>query len=741
MNIFGAEEIEDDPEQTSQVDYLEGLNDEQLKAAQHTEGPLLVLAGAGTGKTRVLTTRIAHILNKNLAFPSQILAVTFTNKAAAEMKDRVEDLVPGYGGGLWLGTFHSIALKILRNHSECVGLQSNFTILDDDDQIRLLKRILKEQNIDDKRWPAKSFLNLIQYFKDRAMPPGKAADSDMTHFANGKFLSVYEIYQKKLANLNACDFGDLMMHNMTIFTEHSDILEQYQRKFHYILVDEYQDTNLCQYLWLRLLAMGHHNICCVGDDDQSIYGWRGAEIGNILKFEKDFDGAEIIKLERNYRSTSDILAAASAVIANNKDRHGKTLWTDLKNSEKIKVVSVWDEKQEAKYVTDELTALEQIHKIRLKNVAILVRTGSQTRPFEESFAQHGIAYKVIGGLRFYERMEIRDAIAYMRCTFHPEDDLAYERIINTPKRGIGKATIETIRESSTAQGIPMIETTRQMLSNKLFKPKMQEALTTLLGNFERWKERLNQQTHVEVVEAMLDESGYIEMWKNDKTPEAEGRLENLKELVGALGEFQSMDEFLEHVSLVMDSDNIDDSDMVRIMTLHSAKGLEFDIVFLPGWEEGLFPHQKRIDEEGNGGIEEERRLAYVGMTRAKSKLTISFAANRRIFNQWQSAIASRFVDELPAKHTENTNLGTGYAPGAKQSGFHHKNPPLFRSKKKEHEPKIKTSDGYAKGDRVFHQKFGYGKITTIDGSHLTIKFDKAGIKNILKDFVKSPEEV
>ncbi len=736
-------------------DYLSGLNPEQLQAVEYLDGPLLVLAGAGTGKTRVLTTRIAHILATNKAFPSQVLAVTFTNKAAREMQERVEAMLPGYGGGLWLGTFHSICLRIVRKHAECVGLQSNFTVLDQDDQTRLLKRILAEMNIDDKRWPAKSFLAIIQSFKDRALTPDKAGsgDSDHSHFANGKLIPVYETYQQKLRNLNACDFGDLILHCITIFKNHSDILAEYQKKFRYLLVDEYQDTNVAQYLWLRLLAIGHHNICCVGDDDQSIYGWRGAEVGNILKFEKDFEGAKIVRLERNYRSTADILGAASAVIANNKDRLGKTLWTEQKDSSKVKVISVWDEKQEAKYVAEEIEALHRLHGMKLKNVAILVRTGSQTRAFEECFTAMSIAYKVIGGLRFYERMEIRDAIAYMRCVAQPQDDLAFERIVNTPKRGIGSATIDQIRAIATEQGISMMQTVEKMLANGSFKPRVQETFSKLLGDFDRWRTRLKEQTHTEMVEAMLEESGYIAMWKNDTTPEAEGRVENLKELIVALGEFVSLEEFLEHVSLVMDSDNIDDSDMVRIITLHSAKGLEFDTVFLPGWEEGLFPHQKRIDEEGNTGIEEERRLAYVGITRAKKRLTISFDSNRRIFNQWQSSVASRFIDELPAAHIEISNLGTGYAPGFKQSGMLYRNPPLINKeqyqqqwqKKKDtqmqQQIKVTTPDGYTTGQRVFHIKFGYGLITRIEGANLTIKFEKAGTKNIMKDFVKRAETV
>ena len=735
---------------------LTNLNPEQREAVEHIDGPTLVLAGAGTGKTKVLTSRIANILNQNKAFPSQIVAVTFTNKAAKEMQERVEAMVPGYGGGLWLGTFHSVALRILRKHCECVGLTSNFTILDTDDQIRLIKRVLQELNIDEKRWPAKTFLSIIQSFKDRALNPEMAKDSDTSHFANGRLIQVYETYQTKLKNLNACDFGDLQLHNITIFKNHKDILEEYQRKFRYILVDEYQDTNIAQYLWLRLLAMHHHNICCVGDDDQSIYGWRGAEVGNILKFEKDFPGAKVIRLERNYRSTSDILAAASSLIANNKDRLGKTLWTELKDTKKVNVISVWDEKQEAKYVADEIEAIHQLRRMQLKNIAILVRTGSQTRAFEECFTAQSIAYKVVGGLRFYERMEIRDAIAYMRCTVQPSDDLAFERIVNTPKRGIGDATVDHIREVANSQGLPMLAATAKLLEARAFKPKVHETLAQLLGDFDRWQTRLTQQTHAEVVEAILEESGYISMWKNDKTIEAEGRLENLKELIVALGEFASLEEFLEHVSLVMDSDNIDDSDMVRIMTLHSAKGLEFDTVFLPGWEEGLFPHQKRIDEEGTAGIEEERRLAYVGITRAKRNLTILFAANRRIFNQWQSSICSRFVDELPAANIEIKNLGTGYAPGAKQSGLHYSNPPLNQPKKKPdfsnfnfsgfgEKPKaqqqVKTSDGFFKNQRVFHVKFGYGRIIQIDGSHLTISFEKAGTKNIMKDFVKRAETV
>lgn len=713
--------------------YLSTLNPEQLEAVQQTDGPLLVLAGAGTGKTKVLTTRIAHILVSNLAFPGQILAVTFTNKAAKEMMQRVMDHTGQAADGIWLGTFHSIAARILRRHAQAIGLPTDFTILDTDDQIRLLKQLITAHHIDEKRWSAKRLLGIIQRWKDQGLTPDQVNADSVPHFADGKALTLYKEYQARLLSLGAADFGDLVLHNLTLFLKHPEILTEYQRRFNYILVDEYQDTNISQYLWLRLLAQSNKNICCVGDDDQSIYGWRGAEVGNILKFEKDFPGAHVIRLEQNYRSTTHILNAASALIAKNAERLGKTLWTNDEGGHKIMLLSLWDDKEEARHIGEEIEALQHCKHIPLNEVAILVRAGFQTRAFEEVFMNLGLPYRVVGGLRFYERMEIRDVIAYIRITLSDHDDLAFERVINTPKRGVGPSTMQLLFETARAEGISLKQATRNLVAANEFKPKIQAALSTFLERCDSWKAAFNDMHHPEVIDRIITESGYLDMWKEQKSPEAQGRVENIRELIIALEEFESIQSFLEHVSLVTDADTADDDNKISVMTLHAAKGLEFDTVFLPGWEEGLFPHQRAMDENGNAGLEEERRLAYVGITRAKKQAYISFAANRRVYNHWQSSIPSRFVDELPEDDVERKTLQSGFNYHTNRSS---RGGTTGRSWNQTPSKTSISESGFAIGNRIFHQKFGYGYIQKIEGDQLEIAFDKAGFKRVIDRFVE-----
>ncbi len=740
--------------------HLKGLNETQLQAVQQTEGPLLVLAGAGTGKTRVLTSRIAHILINRRAFPSQILAVTFTNKAAREMLERVGGQIGRAADGLWLGTFHSIGVRILRRHAELVGLKPNFTILDTDDQIRLLKQLLQAENIDDKKWPARILSGIIQRWKDRGLLPDKVSTAEGGDFANGRAVQIYAQYQERLQQLNAADFGDLLLHCLTLFLNNPEVLADYHRRFRYILVDEYQDTNVAQYLWLRLLAQGREdgvtNICCVGDDDQSIYGWRGAEVGNILRFESDFPGAKIIRLERNYRSTPHILAAASGLIAHNEGRLGKTLWTSVTGGERVNLRGVWDGDEEARAVGEEIENLQRKGHA-LREIAILVRAGFQTREFEERFITLGLPYKVIGGPRFYERQEIRDAMAYFRVIVQPDDDLAFERIYNNPRRGLGESALKAMRDTARAGRVSLFEAARRLIETDELKPKPRKSLTELVQNFERWRSLLDGLAHTELAETVLEESGYTAMLQADKSPEAPGRLENLKELINALQEFENLAGFLEHVSLVMENAEAAGSDMVNIMTLHAAKGLEFDSVFLPGWEEGVFPNQRALDESGVAGLEEERRLAYVGLTRARKRAFVSFAANRRIFNQWQSSIPSRFIAELPPEHIEqrsdaglygsysaghyggmreNTaasgDSDWGWSPGQKLGK-------RLRSTLIEGEITARDAEevNYELGQRIFHQKFGYGAIAAIDGNKLDIEFEKAGRKKVLASFVSA----
>src|SRR5882672_2279372 len=734
--------------------YLQGLNAEQKLAVETLDGPLLVLAGAGTGKTRVLTTRIAHILATGRARPGDILAVTFTNKAAREMKQRVGAMVGQIVEGMpWLGTFHSIGVKIIRRHAELVGLKPDFTILDVDDQIRLLKQLLEAENIDEKRWPARVLASIIDGWKNRGLTPDKVPPGEAALFANGRGIELYKAYQARLKTLNAADFGDLLIEMLRLFREHAEVLRQYHERFKYVLVDEYQDTNVAQYLWLRLIAQGSKNICCVGDDDQSIYGWRGAEVGNILRFEKDFPGAVIVRLERNYRSTPHILAAASHLISHNEGRLGKTLWTEAKEGERIAVRGVWDGDEEARGIGEEIEALQR-DKHRLAQIAILVRAGFQTREFEERFITMGLPYRVIGGPRFYERQEIRDALAYCRVTVQHDDDLAFERIYNTPRRGLGESALRTLRLIQRAQKISLFEATRRALETDELKGRQRKALGDLIKSFDRWRAMLGGIHHVEVVETILDESGYTDMLRADRSPEAEGRLENLKELTNALQEFDTLPAFLEHVALLTDNAERSGGDMVSVMTLHAAKGLEFDTVFLPGWEEGLFPNQRALDDKGVAGLEEERRLAYVGLTRARKRAYVSFAANRRVFNQWQAAIPSRFLRELPADQlAESSDAGlyatysAGHHGGLREqaSGFDYESLGVASGRRTRWRDETFDDRRAVEGDkvdlsvgqRVFHQKFGYGRILAVDGNKLDIEFEKAGPKKVLDSFIEA----
>ena len=730
-------------------DYLSRLNPEQRAAVETVDGPLLVLAGAGTGKTRVLTTRFAHILMTRRAYPNQVLAVTFTNKAAREMRERVSGILGQPAEGLWLGTFHALCARMLRRHAEYVGLSSNFSILDTDDQMRLLKQVMEAAGIDMKRWPPQGMMALIQRWKDRGLTPARVTPAEDSDYANNRARALYAAYQERLKALNACDFGDLLLHMTEILRTQEAVLAQYHRMFRYILVDEYQDTNLVQYLWLRLLAQrpdpAERNICCVGDDDQSIYSWRGAEIENILRFEKDFPGATIVRLESNYRSTAPILAAASGLIAKNSGRLGKTLRPGRNDAkgEKVRVVSLWDSEEEARMVGSRIEAARRAGH-NLSEVAILVRAGFQTRAFEERMITLGVPYRVVGGLKFYERAEIRDAMAYLRVLNQPADDLAFERIVNTPKRGLGDTALRAMHDMARSEGKPLIVAAWRLIETGALRPKPRQALRELLEGFARWREMLPREGHVVVAGTLLDESGYTEMWKQDKSPEAPGRLENLKELLRALGEFESLAGFLEHVALVMENDENAEGERVSLMTLHAAKGLEFDTVFLPGWEEGLFPHQRALDEGGEKGLEEERRLAYVGITRARKHCIISHAANRRIYANWTSAIPSRFLDELPPDQVE-VEGGAGAARArmmSQPSAFPDQFPLVARKPRVieagawEVAERPARAAGIPVGTRVFHNKFGYGRVVAADENKLEVEFEKAGRKRVLDTFVE-----
>ena len=730
----------------AQFAYLESLNDGQQTSVQTTAGPVQVLAGAGTGKTRVLTTRLAYILDSGLASPGEMLAVTFTNKAAREMKNRVSTLLHQPLEGWWLGTFHAIAARILRSNAEVIGLKNTFTILDTDDQVRLIKQFTEIHNIDDKRVPARAIAGIIQRWKDRGLLPEQVSEAEGGGQLDGRVLALYEDYQKRLKEVNAADFGDLILHCLTLFTDNPSIANRYQQRFRYIMVDEYQDTNVAQYLWLRILAQKHQNICCVGDDDQSIYSWRGAEVGNILRFEKDFPGATVVRLEQNYRSTPHILAAASGLIEHNEGRLGKTLWTDIDGGEKVQIVGFWDGEQEAFGVGEEIEQLEK-QSVNLNEIAILVRASFQTREFEERFITLGIPYRVIGGARFYERQEIRDAIAFLRVIFQPDDDLAFERIVNVPKRGLGPGTLQVAHFYARKKSISLTSAVTELLETDEFRPLAQKSFSNLLADFTRWRNLQQTMPPNELTGLVLDESGYSEMWKIRNDPDAPGRLDNLKELVVALEEFQTLGDFLEHVSLVMENEEANEQHKVNIMTLHGAKGLEFECVFLPGWEDGLFPHQRALDEGGLAALEEERRLAYVGLTRARIRAYICLSANRRVYGQWQSTVPSRFLDELPNINVEwNSENGIyhGRTQNRRNTSVLIDDWPTSRRKSRRRDQskgsyidKINTTNETLQiGDRIFHQKFGYGCITQIDGDKLEIEFEKAGFKRVKQSFVE-----
>ncbi|MGE4481036.1 ATP-dependent helicase [Acidocella sp.] len=716
--------------------YLDGLNTAQREAVESTEGPVLVLAGAGTGKTRVLTTRFAHILLSRRAFPNQILTVTFTNKAAREMRERVAKIMGGPQEGLWLGTFHSLCARMLRRWADRVGLTGGFSILDTDDQLRLLKQIMETARIDFKRWPPNALMAQIQRWKDKGFMPDQIPAAETSDFANGRAVEFYAAYQTRLRQLNAVDFGDLLLLMVHLLKTDPEVLAYYHRIFRYILVDEYQDTNLVQYYWLRLLAQGHKNICCVGDDDQSIYSWRGAEIENILKFERDFPGARIVRLEANYRSTQPILAAASHLISHNEGRLGKTLHPgrDDARGEKVEVVSLWDSEEEARTVGNRIESLWRAGH-SLNEVAILVRAGFQTRAFEERLLTLGVPYRIIGGQRFYERAEIRDTIAYLRVLAWPGDDLAFERIVNTPKRGVGDGALRNLHENARAYGLALHDTAEKLVAEGALRGKLGASMRNLLEQFADWRNILAAQGPVVALDTLLEESGYLAMWKADKSPEAPGRLENLKELSRALADFETLPSFLEHVALVTEAEAQEDGAKVSMMTLHGAKGLEFDTVFLPGWEEGVFPNQRALDEGGNKSLEEERRLAYVGITRARQRAIILHAANRRIYANWQSSIPSRFIDELPEEVIHRSGSAqpqtTRPAPAATHFPVQARRPDMWEVRARPARPhKIPV------GARVFHQKFGYGRVIAADDDRLDIEFETSGEKRVLDRFVE-----
>jgi len=754
--------------QTQSDPLIDGLNPPQREAVLTTEGPVLMLAGAGTGKTAALTARLAHLVRARLAWPSEILCVTFTNKAAREMRERVGHLIgPAVEGMPWLGTFHSIAAKMLRRHAELVGLQSNYTIIDTDDQLRLLKQLIQAEGLDEKRWPARQLAGCVDRWKNRGLNPEQLDAAENEAYANGKGQQFYRLYQDRLKALNACDFGDLLLHMVNILRDHRDVLEQYRQRFKYVMVDEYQDTNQVQYLWLRLIAQGRQNICVVGDDDQSIYSWRGAEVANILRFEKDFPGAKVIRLEQNYRSTPQILAAASGLINENSQRLGKTLWTERHPGDPLRVIGVWDAPEEARRIGDEIERLER-EGAPLAQVAILVRAQYQTREFEDRFIQIGLNYRIVGGFRFYERAEIRDALAYLRVITQPSDDLAFERIYNAPKRGLGSKALEKLHLLARRQRIPLARAAIEIVDTDELPARARNTFLALMRDFARWRELAGNTPPADLLRTVMDESGYTDALQAEKTAEASGRLENLAELARAMEEYDSLGDFLEHVSLVMDNDAADDREKVTIMTMHAAKGLEYDHVFLPGWEEGVFPSQRALDEGGLASLEEERRLAYVAITRARRRCTILHAANRRIYGQWTSSIPSRFIAELPADHVVQETTMTGGASLWRAQWSEHndpfadvaraqpsrtvtRGPGWQRAAAREFEtiPKrvaestrsaasfaAKPRTDLKTGARVFHEKFGYGTIAGQEGNKLEIDFEQAGRKRVIDSFVK-----
>jgi DNA helicase-2/ATP-dependent DNA helicase PcrA len=730
-------------------DYLERLNPQQRAAVENLDGPLLVLAGAGTGKTRVLTTRLAHLVATRRAFPSQILAVTFTNKAAREMRERIAAMIGPVAEGLWLGTFHALSARFLRRHAELVGLRPDFAILDSDDQTRLIRQLLTAERIDDRKWPPRAVLSAIERWKDRGLTPDKVPADAAGELAGGRAVALYAQYQERLRVLNACDFGDLLLHCLTLFTGRPEVLAEYHRRLRYLLVDEYQDTNVAQYLWLRLLAQGSRNLCCVGDDDQSVYGWRGAEVENILRFESDFPDATVVRLEQNYRSTGNILACASALIAHNRSRLGKTLWTAAEPGEPVQLRGVWDGEEEARWIGEEIEALQRAGQ-PLGQIALLVRAGFQTREFEERFIALGLPYRVVGGPRFYERAEIRDALAYARLLVQESDDLAFERVVNLPRRGIGEKAIQALHRLARAEGISLAAAAARLVDSDEIRGPARSGLRRFLDDLGRWRTTLGERHHAETMGIVLDESGYTGMWRDDRSAEAPGRLENLKEFVAALEGFDTLRGFLEHVALVMENAEAAPGDMVSLMTLHSAKGLEFDVVFLPGWEEGLFPHPRALEEKGAAALEEERRLAHVGLTRARRRAYVGFAANRRIHNLWQSTIPSRFVGELPEAHVERVAQPGLWAGGGSSrrdpGGFDQSRdwiaapaPPPRRPAPppaiERDLPRRVAPSGIGIGDRVFHEKFGYGTVRSVEAGKLEVEFT-TGRKKVVDSFVR-----
>ena len=713
----------------SPEELLAGLNPEQGEAVRTVEGPVLVLSGAGTGKTKVLVTRLAYLLAGGFAQPWQILSVTFTNRAAREMRERVTAMIGDDAVSVMLGTFHALGVRMLRRDGARIGLPQDFTILDADDQLRLIKQVSAGLGLDTKRWPPQALAAVIQRWKDRGVGPDQVGADPGAEYAGGRAVAAYRAYQDELTRLSACDFGDLLLKCLDLFRAAPDVLERYQRRFRYILVDEYQDTNVAQGLWLKALAMGHRNLCCVGDDDQSIYSWRGAEVGNILRFAHDFPGAKVIRLETNYRSTGHILAAASHLIARNADRLGKILRPATGEwGEKVKVRGVWTGEDETRVVVEEAETLQR-RKVPLSQIAILVRAGYQTRAFEERLMRAGVPYRVVGGPRFYERREIRDAVAYLRLIRQPADDLAFERIVNLPRRGIGDATVELLRTAARGQGVPITRVAEEMIAQNEFPARARGALSRFLSEVEGWRGLAEGADLRSLLSEVLEASGYLEMWRRDKSPDAPGRVENLKELIAAHDEFADLGEFLEYVSLVMENQAGDDVDRLSVMTLHAAKGLEFDHVFLPGWEDGVFPNQRALDESGSKGLEEERRLAHVGLTRARKGVVVTFAAARRIYGQWQNNMPSRFIDDLPVDHIARiSEVGGGafvpppsHAVAAAQPSFGGGG--------------SGTESAYRRGQRVFHDKFGYGEVRAVDGNKLEIAFEKAGLKKVMAGFV------
>lgn len=737
------------------TDYLSYLNEQQKAAVLHTEGPLLILAGAGTGKTSVLTSRLAHIINKKLAFPNNILAVTFTNKAAKEMQLRIGNIIGKAVEGMnWLGTFHSIGTKLLRMHAELVGLKSDFTILDTDDQLKVIKEVIKLLDIDEKQFPPRLFLSFIDQCKNKGLTPERVKTEIDLDFIHEKSTEVYKNYQQRLKTLNSADFGDLLMLPLQILIKNEAILDKFQSTFKYILVDEYQDTNTVQYLLLRILSQKNRNIACVGDDDQSIYGWRGADVNNILNFEKDFDGSKIIRLEKNYRSTVNILGAARSLIANNIDRLGKELSSSSDDiGEKVKLVSVWSAEDEAIFISDEIDR-KLISKIDLDQISILVRASFQMREIEDRLILNSIPYRVIGGPKFYERQEIRDVIAYLQLLLNQNHDLKFERILNVPKRGLGETTIRMLNDASKIYNLSLFDVSKKLIQTDELKPQQRTQLSSFIAMIENWKQKLNELDHVTLTELILEDSGYIEMWEKDKTPTSLTRIENIKELVGQIAEFNSLHEFIEHISLVLEVENDQSSSKVSLMTLHSAKGLEFDCVFMPGLEEGIFPNQRSLDEKGNSGLEEERRLAHVGMTRAKKYLYIIHSQNRRVYGNWMQSIPSRFISEISREFIDDASTLSGTTINTYGNGIQNTSAFDYQKKKLSAIDRLKAAGHFnnnieaieeisdynnvsvLQNQRVFHTKFGYGIVIDNENDRVEVDFDKAGKKIVLSSYLE-----